>query len=279
MRHRNRSADWSTAASISGECLHFLSWQEQCGSCESEALLNPATFNPTGGGEPERIERAYCTWPLFAVLGVDMQLGRGFVESEDQPGANTFVVVSDTLWRRRFGADASAIGKPVQIDGEPHTVLRVLRPDFRLPSGTRLGPLNQVPLRAEIFKPMGFNWAKLWRLTAEETSERYECTDDTSVTVLDREVPFARIGRIWPYVGDVHHPVIVYDYTPTRARGGPVKFLEGYKGCLQADVYSVYDAFFKPQRGTTEVGAGCTLEATCTRRWNPTGHTWDQPCT
>jgi transposase len=50
-------------------------------------------------------------------------------------------------------------------------------------------------------------------------------TDDTSVKVLDRKLPFARIGRIWPYVGDAYHPVIVYDYTPTRARAGPAKFL------------------------------------------------------
>ena len=48
--------------------------------------------------------------------------------------------------------------------------------------------------------------------------------------------------------------MIVYDYTPTRSRAGPAKFLEGYKGYLQADAYSVYDAFFKPQRGMTEVG-------------------------
>ena len=79
-------------------------------------------------------------------------------------------------------------------------------------------------------------------------------TDDTSVKVLDRKLPFARTGRIWPYVGDAHHPVIVYDYTPTRGRAGPAKFLEGYTGYLQADAYSVYDAFFKPARGLTEVG-------------------------
>ena len=65
---------------------------------------------------------------------------------------------------------------------------------------------------------------------------------------------FARTGRIWPYVGDAHHPVVVYDYTPTRGRDGPAKFLEGYRGYLQADAYCVYDAFFKPARGLTEVG-------------------------
>lgn len=79
-------------------------------------------------------------------------------------------------------------------------------------------------------------------------------TDDTGVKVLDAKLPFARTGRIWPYLGDVQHPVVVHHYTPTRGRDGPARFLEGYTGYLQADAYSVYDAFFKPARGLTEVG-------------------------
>jgi len=84
-------------------------------------------------------------------------------------------------------------------------------------------------------------------------------TDDTSVKVLDPRLDFARIGRMWPYVGDRDHPVVVFDYTATRARAGPAKFLEGYKGNLQADAYSVYDAFFRPLRGMNEVG--CWMHA------------------
>ena len=79
-------------------------------------------------------------------------------------------------------------------------------------------------------------------------------TDDTGVKVLDPKLPFARTGRIWPYLGDSRHPVVVHHYTPTRGRDGPAKFLEGYNGYLQADAYCVYDAFFKPARGLTEVG-------------------------
>ncbi len=79
-------------------------------------------------------------------------------------------------------------------------------------------------------------------------------TDDTGVKVLDRKLPFARIGRIWPYCGDADHPVILFDYTPTRGRAGPEKFLTGYRGYLQADAYGGYDAFFKdPARGLIEV--------------------------
>jgi transposase len=80
-------------------------------------------------------------------------------------------------------------------------------------------------------------------------------TDDTGVKVLDKKLPFARTGRIWPYYGDKDHPVILYDYTKTRARAGPEGFLKGYRGHLQADAYGGYDAFFKdPARGLTEVG-------------------------
>ena len=80
-------------------------------------------------------------------------------------------------------------------------------------------------------------------------------TDDTSVKVLDEKLPFARIGRVWPYYGDQDHPVILFDYTATRARAGPEAFLRGYRGHLQADAYGGYDAFFKdPARGLIEVG-------------------------
>jgi len=110
-----------------------------------------------------------------------------------------------------------------------------------------------LPAVAELFGPL-YQVAK--RLLFES---KVIGTDDTGVKVLDRTLPFARTGRIWPYVGDAHHPVVVYDYTPTRGRDGPARFLDGYTGYLQADAYCVYDAFFKPVRGLTEVG--CMMHA------------------
>jgi hypothetical protein len=80
-------------------------------------------------------------------------------------------------------------------------------------------------------------------------------TDDTPVKVLDRKLPQTRKGRIWPYVGDRDHPAVIYDYTPTRERAGPEKFLKDFRGHLQADAYAVYDSFFTdPNRGMVEVG-------------------------
>ena len=80
-------------------------------------------------------------------------------------------------------------------------------------------------------------------------------TDDTPVKVLDRLLPHTRTGRFWPYVGDRKHPAVVYDYTPTRERTGPEKFLSTYKGYLQLDAYPAYDKFFvEPARELVEVG-------------------------
>lgn len=80
-------------------------------------------------------------------------------------------------------------------------------------------------------------------------------TDDTPVKVLDRTLPHARKGRIWPYVGDRDHPAVIYDYTPTRERAGPERFLKQFRGFLQADAYGAYDRFFTdPSRGLVEVG-------------------------
>ena len=66
-------------------------------------------------------------------------------------------------------------------------------------------------------------------------------TDDTTVPVLDPALPNARTGRFWVYVGDSRNPYVVYDYTPRRTRDGPERFLEGFRGYLQADAFSGYD--------------------------------------
>ena len=93
------------------------------------------------------------------------------------------------------------------------------------------------------------------RLKAFVLSSKVTGTDDTPVRVLDKSLPgTSRTGRFWPYVGDRDHPGVVFDYTSTRGRAGPEKFLEGYGGYLQADAYVAYDSFFtNPARGLVEV--------------------------
>lgn len=77
----------------------------------------------------------------------------------------------------------------------------------------------------------------------EVLASRVIHTDDTPVRVQgDDEGAFT--GRLWVYVGDLDHPYAVYDYTPSRRRDGPAKFLDGYEGYLQADAFGGYDGIY-----------------------------------
>ncbi len=67
-------------------------------------------------------------------------------------------------------------------------------------------------------------------------------TDDTSIKLLEGGP--AQTAKFWPYLGDCDHPYIVFDFTRTRQRDGPVKFLDGFNGFLQADAYSGYDSIY-----------------------------------
>jgi transposase len=70
-------------------------------------------------------------------------------------------------------------------------------------------------------------------------------TDETRVPVQDPAVKGAcKSGRIWTYIGDEVNPYVAYDYTPDRTRAGPQRFLDDYKGYLQADAYGGYDGIY-----------------------------------
>src|SRR5918911_292857 len=81
--------------------------------------------NLTGAGEPERLQGFQVSADLFRVLGVEAARGRTFLDEEDRPGRNRVVVISNELWRRRFGGAPDLVGKTITLNGEPHTVVGV----------------------------------------------------------------------------------------------------------------------------------------------------------
>jgi transposase len=95
-------------------------------------------------------------------------------------------------------------------------------------------------------------------LTASVLASKVIHTDDTTVPVQDRERRQTRDGRLWVYVGDASPPDIVYDYTATRSRAGPLVFLGDFRGYLQADAYAGYDALYATGR---MVEVGCWAHA------------------
>ena len=104
-------------------------------SLESVAAWDAGEANLTGGGaEPVRVGTAAVTANTFSTLGAVPRLGRGFTEDEDRPGGPPVAVISDGLWRNRYGADDAALGGTIELDGVARRIVGVMPRGFALPT-------------------------------------------------------------------------------------------------------------------------------------------------
>lgn len=99
------------------------------------------------------------------------------------------------------------------------------------------------------------------RMIGEVLQSKVIHTDDTPVDVLDRSRTQTRTGRFWVYLGDKSHPCTVFSYTPDRSRDGPVQFLKGWSGHLQADAFGGYDGIYAGQAGGRVTEVACWAHA------------------
>jgi len=137
--------------------LHFLEWRKRCKSFEQVAELGTYSPNLTGMGQPEQLGGARVSANFLSMLGIQPQLGRGFLEEEDRPGRGDVVILTDSLWRRRFGADSLIVGKKITVEGRPHVVVGVLPASFHFASGNQLDRLITLPETTEIFRPLALD--------------------------------------------------------------------------------------------------------------------------
>ena len=112
----------------------FLELRERSRSLGRVAAYSNGTLTLTGDGPPERLRAGFLTADALPVLGVGPAVGRGFAAEEDLPGQPAVVLLSDGLWRRRFGADPGVVGRTVTMDDVPTTILGVMPPGFQLPT-------------------------------------------------------------------------------------------------------------------------------------------------
>jgi predicted permease len=113
----------------------FADWQKQAKSFKEMALLGEDTANLSGDGGalPESIGIRQCSYNLFSLLGVQPALGRFFTEEDDRPGVAPTAVLTNGLWKRRYGSDAAIVGKTIQLDARKYTVIGVLPAWFDYP--------------------------------------------------------------------------------------------------------------------------------------------------
>src|SRR6202035_1186955 len=116
--------------------------------------------NVTGFGRPEHVPALRVTDGVLPILEVTPLLGRSFTRADDEPGSPDTVMITYGYWRTKFGGDHSAIGKTIDVDGKPSTIIGVLPQRFRFLDMTDLGIL--LPLRPRTQR--GYNYFAVARL-------------------------------------------------------------------------------------------------------------------
>ncbi|HUJ28338.1 MAG TPA: ABC transporter permease, partial [Myxococcales bacterium] len=143
---------------------NYVDWRGQTGDVFAGlAAFRRDSFNLTGSGEPERLAGRMVGGDFFDILGARPQIGRFFVQHDDTPGSAPTVVLSNSLWQKRFGSDPRVIGTSITLSGRSFTVIGIAQPGFRF------------LVSADLFVPIA-----LW---ADKFKER---SDHPGISVLGR---------------------------------------------------------------------------------------------
>jgi len=111
---------------------NYVDWRDQSHSFESMEATRATNLTLVAGGEPERLNARMATAGLFPLLGVRAVAGRTFLPEEDRAGGAPAALLSYGLWQRRFGGSRAIIGKTIDLDAQPYTVVGVLPPGFEI---------------------------------------------------------------------------------------------------------------------------------------------------
>ncbi len=136
-------------------------FQQQSRTMDVAAVSTGAEYNLTGQGEAQRIFGSAGSPNFLSVLGARLALGRGFAGGEDLPGRDRVVILSNSLWRNKFGSDPAILGRRTTLDGVDREIIGVMPPGFSFPSSRvqlwvplRLDPSNFMEYWGGEFVPL-----------------------------------------------------------------------------------------------------------------------------
>jgi predicted permease len=196
---------------------NFRDWRDKNTVFEQMAAYRYRLFTLTGAEGAESFLGLECTDRLFSVLRVQALLGRIFAPGEDRPGREHVLVISHSVWQRRFHADPSIIGRSVTLDGRPYSIIGVMPPTFSFPNnspGQRIAPRELwIPMRrsddleergshnywtvARLAPRVSLEQARtVMRTIADNLARQYQETNkDFTVTVLPLKTYVAGTAR------------------------------------------------------------------------------------
>ena len=147
----------------------FLGLQQHTRSFDALVAMKPWQPTMVGAGRPERFEGQQVSANYFRALGMSPVLGRDFQAADDRHKGPAVVVLSDGLWRRRFGSDRAIVGQQLTLDGDAYTVIGVMPGGFEnvlAPAAELWAPLQYDPSLPPRSREWGHHLRMVGRLRA-----------------------------------------------------------------------------------------------------------------
>lgn len=195
----------------------FLALQEQARVFEDVALYSGGTVTLAGDGEPQEVSGAFISANYFDVVGVAPLLGRSFRAGENEPGSNQVLLLSEQLWRERYGASPAVIGSSIEVSGRTHEVVGVMPAQASFPPEWRFWvPQAYTEGFRDPTHVLSLSYNLVARLKPGVTAEQASA-DVARVVELAKEAgEFEHphyTGAVMPlqeyYVGDARTPLLV----------------------------------------------------------------------
>ncbi len=209
---------------------NFLDWRAQNTVFEHLAAIKTTTANLALSDHAERIDLAQTSANFFDVFGIGPQLGRLFISADEQAGHQPVVVVSDVLWRRRFGADPTLVGKPITLDDINYTVVGIAPAGFQYPDKTELWlpPLKLAPElndRMDVTQQRGMGYLAAVALLKPGVSLAQAASEMETITSRLRQQYPATNNRRFNRVVSLHNHLIGETNTMLWLLFGAVMFV------------------------------------------------------
>jgi predicted permease len=194
---------------------------------ESLGAFKTDSFNLTGSGDPLRLDGLRASAGFFPTMGISPVLGRAFTIEEDQPGHEHEVILGGSIWRDVFGGDPHILGRVIDMNGEPYTVVGVMPLGFVFPRAEEMPPNFNMPRETQLWVPLALAPGPLIPAEPQElavigcvkpgvTIDQAQAEMNVLAGRLDRQYPRGKGGfesRLIPLsrqvAGDTRRPLLL----------------------------------------------------------------------
>lgn len=194
----------------------YVSWRDDNRSFAQLGMYTREAYAFSGEGEPERVDGARVTANLFPLLGVNPLIGTGFTSEEEQANGPRVVLLSYSLWQRRFGGKPDIVNRTITLNGYPTQVVGVMPPGFGFPDrGQAWTPM--VIEQAGLSRANRFYSGSIGRLKPGVTLQ--EAQQDLDVIAVRLEKAYPNDNTDWrteaisfrqDLVGDLRRPLLIF---------------------------------------------------------------------